>query len=172
MMSYANLNDDLAAVDALQARLATDAVPALRAALTPVVTPYLALLAQRTQELADAPTPAETARFQRDAAFLRQFDAPDDDLALPSAPAAVAVSPVTPAQRAHRRAVATRAVLDACPEMAALLRFAQVAADHEEARHYWQGRTLRNLRNWMRRSGLNPRTATLEDILSYAQVAA
>lgn len=123
------------------------------------------VLAQRTRALLDHRTSAEEARYRRDAAFLQQFDSPAHDTnPISVQDVQLHVSSFPPALRQDRRQQATRKLVTLFPPVAGLLYLAQVAADHEEARHYWQGRTLRNLRHWMRGVGLDPYTATLQDI--------
>ena len=185
-MAFYNFNDETD----LPARLRQ--VPELRGysdlllqALTPAVTPYLLLFASRASEAGLSPFGRD--RFLRGAAFLQHFDLvsgcepevpPSDDYQV-HVPG-VEEEDKWLARTARRRQAFASLRSTICPQADGdgrlvweLLDLAAVAADHEESRHYWQGRTMRNLRRCCAATGLDLRTATLEEIAtSWTRVSA
>lgn len=166
MMTFSNLNDDLA----LPAHLAdrTGRPSEVGQALEPRVTPYLRVLASRAHALVTTPTLRQRLRYVQQAAFLAAFDMPLRDLpSLEEAPAHAATFaqplPARPrptrAQREQAIAAAARTEHDA-----ALLRLAAAAADHEEARHYWQARGLMLMQRVARHLHLDPEAASLRQL--------
>lgn len=166
MMTFSNLNDDLALPTWLADH--TGRENEVRRALEPRVTPYLRVLASRAHAVVMTPTLRERLRYVQQAAFLATFDMPLSELpSLEAAPAhAATFAHALPATQRPTRAERAAAIARAArtDHQAALLRLAAAAADHEEARHYWQARGLMLLQRVARHLDLDPAAVSLRQL--------
>lgn len=184
-MRFYNFNDETCLPDIIGQWLNSETSRVLLSfALSPVVTPYMVLLAQRASACWHEPTPRNLRRFGNGASFLCQFDClADVEVAageLRALAGRFASDRMTlrsdPRHAKKRRAEAIARLMSLTAgwptedqaKLRELVTLACAAADHEEARHYWQARTLRNIRRFCARFAVDPRQVTMDGVVHFA----
>ena len=175
-MSFYNFNDETALPEHIIAAVAdhTSLVAYVRDALTPVVTPYMSLLAQRIQRAEYQPT---TERRLHNVTFLLEFDPLSEPIIPDHWEASTSYKPYTVIDRKQRRKTALATIQSTLLQtldtqqayhLYDVLELACAAADHEESRHYWQARTIRNFRTLCALHGADIASITVDDLIQLA----
>lgn len=181
-MAFYNFNDETDLLRLLESMTdRPELADSLRSAVSPQVTPYMVLLGARAASYQTTGDNLSRCRWIHGASFLTDFDAvsvetEDAYVARPGAYSLDGARPIS--DLCMRRQARQKAFMDLerlttawCLERRELFldaaALAAVAADHEEARHYWQARTMKNIRSACAAMGLDLQTAD-HDILSRA----
>lgn len=170
MMKYAFFDTEILLADKLRERLGDAAMYELS---HPVVTPYLVVLQQEGQRYWSDARP-DLERFIKRAAFLRDPDIVLDrwwtdqgevERFLENSKDFSDNARFDNYQRRARREATLLRLQPLDSETRSLLELYLALVDYEEARHYWQGRTLKNIAEYAAGVGKDPLTTTLEALL-------
>lgn len=167
-MSFYNFNDQTLLPDCLdQLMIDRVAKDCLYQVLMPTVTPYMTLLINRVNRYQHTQPHRSIQQVQ----FLIEFDPIEEPMltdtwkTLP-----ISVEQLTCVQRKARHAHGWAYLKpwlqhyypDHAIHLIELIELSATAANHEEARHYWQARTMANLRCVCRERKLDLRTTTIK----------